>query len=193
MKILLLSDVHDNVWALQAILQSNEAKDTDVLIFCGDLCAPFLIDLLSAYKKPLHIVLGNNDCDVSHMTEKLPKYPNVQIHGEYYRDDLDGVTIAVNHYPDKAQTLVDLQAYNIVCYGHDHQIHASIAGKTLKVNPGAVMGFSGRTLKDIDSSFMILDTIARSVNAYKISNYREDAAKATFTLWDEYSLRKPFA
>lgn len=188
MKILLISDIHDNVWALQAILQSAEAKDTDAMICCGDLCAPFIIDLLSAYKKPVHIVLGNNDCDVAHMAEKLAKYSNIQIHGEYYRDELDGKAIAVNHYPDKAQTLVDLQAYDIVCYGHDHQVHASISGKTLKINPGAIMGFSGRTLKDIDSSFMILDTATTSVNAYKISDYRDDASRAAITRWDAYSM-----
>ena len=35
---------------------------------------------------------------------------------------LDNKTIAVNHYPDKAQKLLQLQAYDVVCFGHDHSI-----------------------------------------------------------------------
>lgn len=188
MKILLLSDIHDNVWALQTILQSGHAAETDVLICGGDLCSPFIIDLLSAFKKPVHIVLGNNDCDVAAMTGKLPKYPNIKIHGEYYRDELDNKTIAVNHYPEKAQKLLQLQAYDIVCYGHDHSIFARQEGKTLLLNPGAVMGFNAMQLKDIDSSFMIYNTRTNAVDAYRFASKESN----DIVRWDAYCIDSPF-
>ena len=188
MQILLLSDIHDNIWALKTILQSPQAKEADILICCGDLCSPFIIDLLSAFKKPVHIVLGNNDCDIAAMTGKLGKYPHIKIHGEYYRDELDNKTIAVNHYPDKAQSLLQLQAYDVVCYGHDHSIFAKTEGKTLLLNPGAVMGFNAMQLKDINSSFMIYDTRANTVEAYCLTKN----AEAGIVRWDEYSITGSF-
>ncbi len=184
MKILLLSDIHDNIWALKNILQSPQAAKAEVLICCGDLCSPFIIDLLSVFQKPVHIVLGNNDCDVAAMTGKLPKYPNIKIHGEYYRDELDNKTIAVNHYPENAQKLLQLQAYDVVCYGHDHSIFSKNEGKTLLLNPGAVMGFNAMQLKDIDSSFMVYDTRTNAVEAYRLAKSVEKA----IVRWDEHCL-----
>jgi len=188
MKILLLSDIHDNVWALQTILQSQQAADADVLISCGDLCSPFIIDLLAAFKKPVHSVLGNNDCDVAAMVGKLAKYPHIKIHGEYYRDELDNKTIAVNHYPDKAKKLLQLQAYDIICYGHDHSIFAKTEGKTLLLNPGAVMGFNAMELRDVDSSFMVYYTRTNAVEAYRLTKN----ADAGIIRWDEYCVNSTF-
>jgi len=188
MKILLLSDIHDNVWALRVILQSQQAAEADVLICCGDLCSPFIIDLLAAFKKPVHTVLGNNDCDVAAMTGKLAKYSNVKIHGEYYRDELDNKTIAVNHYPDKAQKLLQLQAYDVVCYGHDHSIFTKHEGKTLLLNPGAVMGFNAMRLTDINSSFMVYNTRLSDVQAYRFARN----ATTNIVRWDEYCLNGAF-
>ena len=187
MKILLLSDIHDNVWALKAILQSQQATEADVLICCGDMCSPFIIDLLSAFKKSIHIVLGNNDCDVAAMVGKLSKYPQIIIHGEYYRDDLAGKTIAVNHYPDKAQKLAALQSYDIVCYGHDHKIFAGIIGKTLVLNPGAVMGFNAMQLIDVESSFMVCNTATGEVLAYRLTGSSKNAENPDVVLWKEHS------
>ena len=188
MQILILSDIHDNIWALKTILQSQQAAEAGVLICCGDLCSPFIIDLLGAFKKPIHIVLGNNDCDVEHMVGKLSQYPHIKIHGEYYRDELDNKTIAVNHYPEKAEKLVQLQAYDVVCYGHDHSIFIQQEGKTLLLNPGAVMGFAPRELKDIDSSFMVYNTRIHSVEAYRLTKN----AEAGIIRWDEYCLNSAF-
>lgn len=188
MKILILSDIHDNVWALQTILQSKQAAEAEMLICCGDLCSPFIIDLLAAFKKPVHIVLGNNDCDVEHMIEKLAKYPHIKIHGEYYRDELDNKTIAVNHYPEKAEKLLQLQVYDLVCYGHNHSIAATLQGKTLLLNPGAVMGFAPAVLKDIDSSFMVYNTRNNAVEAWRLNSRAGDG----ITSWDAFCLSGNF-
>lgn len=188
MKIIILSDIHDNVWALKAILQTNQATECDLMVCCGDLSSPFIIELLATYGKPVHIVLGNNDCDVAVMISKLAKYTQIKIHGEYYRDELDGKTIAVNHYPDKAQKLADLQTYNLVCYGHNHEAKSNLFGKTMMLNPGAVMGFNGGTLMDIPSSFMIYNTDTEAVEAMTISDYHTTGSRATVEKWESHSI-----
>ena len=45
MRIAVLSDIHDHVWNLQAVLGALPA--VDALICCGDLCSPFVVDLLA--------------------------------------------------------------------------------------------------------------------------------------------------
>ena len=188
MNIIILSDIHDHVWALRAILHSHEAAASDEMICCGDLCAPFIIDLLAEFGKPVHMVLGNNDGDVAAMISKLPNYPQIKIHGEYFRGELDGKTFAVNHYPDKAQKLADLQQYDVVCYGHDHQAKAGHSGKTLLLNPGAVMGFHGPTLSSLPHSFMTLDTENLEVHAYTVAGFEKDPEQARVNIWEQYSM-----
>ncbi len=40
MRIVILSDIHDNVWKLAAALDAVR-NNTDAMLRCGDLCSPF--------------------------------------------------------------------------------------------------------------------------------------------------------
>jgi uncharacterized protein len=55
MKIAVLSDIHDNIWVLETLLDELEA---DALIFCGDFCAPFtLAQIAEGFPGPIHVAL----------------------------------------------------------------------------------------------------------------------------------------
>lgn len=159
MKIAILSDIHDHVWNLEKALAHPLLQETEAMLFCGDLCAPFIVHLLGkAYSKPTHLVLGNNDGDVAAIIANAAKYPNVRLHGEYYRGSLGGITIAVNHYPDNARALAENGGYDVVCYGHNHTIHTEKVNDTLLLNPGAIMGYHGGELRDLPATFLVLET-----------------------------------
>lgn len=160
MKLLILSDIHDNIWNLEKALTMPVLQQTDSMLCCGDLCSPFIINLLGqGYKKDIHIVLGNNDGDVAAIFRNAAKYSNIHIHGEYFRGEFGGKTFAMNHYPEKAQILAESGAYDVVCYGHNHEIEkGKQVGQTLMLNPGAIMGFNGGNLETIDATFLVLDT-----------------------------------
>lgn len=130
------------------------------MLCCGDLCSPFIINLLEQnYKKPIHIVLGNNDGDVVTIIDNAKKFSEIYIHGEYFRGEFDGKTVAMNHYPDKARVLAKNGGYDLVCYGHNHILKADEhIGETLLINPGAVMGYNGKDLSEVEPSFLVLDT-----------------------------------
>lgn len=158
MKIAILSDIHDNVWNLKKALDMNSLQETDAMLFCGDLCAPFIIKLLGqGYLKPIHLVLGNNDGDVAAIIANANNFSNIHIHGEYYRGEFDDKTIAMNHYPDKARKLAEQGSYDVVCYGHNHTLAQEYLGNTLLINPGTIMGFHGGNLEDVPATFMSLD------------------------------------
>lgn len=170
MKITVISDIHDNIWNLQKALAMPELQATEAMFFCGDLCSPFVIHLLGrAYSNPIHMVLGNNDGDVAAIIANSKKYSNIQIHGEYFRGYLGGRSLAMNHYPEKARELAENGGYDIVCYGHNHTVvNDEMVGNTLLINPGAIMGYHGGTLKNIPATFLVLDTDLLKAIVYQI-------------------------
>lgn len=91
MKLVVLSDIHDNVWKLAAALAKVRDIGPDALICCGDLCAPFIINQLAhpnvGFSGPIHVVFGNNDGDRVGIARNAasiqdPAPGRVQIHGE---------------------------------------------------------------------------------------------------------------
>jgi uncharacterized protein len=73
MKIAILSDVHDNVWKLKTVL--SHLDDCQTMLFCGDLCSPFMLDLLQRFSGSIHLIFGNNDGDLYRITEKAALQP----------------------------------------------------------------------------------------------------------------------
>lgn len=157
MKLAILSDTHDNVWKLQTAL--GKMSDADVFIHCGDLCSPFVAKRLgeAAGGRPVHIVWGNNDADARLISQVATEYGDIQLHGQFAELELDGVRIAVNHYPEIARPLADSGRYDLVCYGHDHVAHESRHGSCTLLNPGELMGLKG------SCSFAFYDTDTREV------------------------------
>jgi putative phosphoesterase len=162
MRIAICSDIHDNIWKLETALPGmNEAN---ALIFCGDFCAPFtLTQLAHGFEGPVHAVFGNNDGDQRLLVQMAEKAGNIELHGQFADLDLGGLRIAVTHYPDIAQGLAAGDAFDVVCYGHDHTLREEQIGKTLLLNPGEIMGRFGH------STYMLLDTDARKVTIHEVT------------------------
>ena len=170
MRIAILSDIHDNVWKLDAALDA--ALDADALICCGDLCSPFIVHQMGrGFPKPIHIVFGNNDGDLFRITANARRYEHIRIHGELFRGEFDGRQFAVNHYDNIARALAASGEFDVVCYGHNHVYDVTRAGRTLAINPGAIMGAKfaadgGRS--DVASTFVIYDTADGGVERLEV-------------------------
>ena len=168
MHIAVLSDIHDNLWKLDIALASVEGCDE--MICCGDLCSPFVIDELArAFSKPIHIVFGNNDADLYRITAKTSRYPNIHLYGEFCELTLGGRRFAVNHFDYIARPIAKSEAYDVVCFGHNHELEVTRYGNTLALNPGTILGAKfSRGRQDCDSTFVIYDTESAQPQAYKI-------------------------
>ncbi len=145
MDVAVLSDSHDNIWKLAAALP--HLKAADVVIHCGDLCAPFVVKQIGEGldTTPVHIVWGNNDGDRYLISRVSDRYSNIRLHGPMAELDLQGRQIAVNHYPQVARGLAHSGKYDLVCYGHDHTANEERINGCLLLNPGEVMGLNGRS------------------------------------------------
>jgi uncharacterized protein len=156
-QIAILSDTHDQIWKLDQAMPI--LSGADVILHCGDLCSPFVVVKLGkgVKGKPVHVVFGNNDGDPRLLTLKAIETGNVQIHGQFASLELDGMRVALNHYPEIARPIAASGQFDLVCYGHDHTAHEERIGTTFLLNPGELMGMNGR------SSFVMFDTQTRGV------------------------------
>ncbi|MGO9257748.1 MAG: metallophosphoesterase family protein [Bryobacteraceae bacterium] len=164
MRIVVLSDIHDNVWKLAAALDRAQGapQGADALICCGDLCSPFIVHQLGrGFTGPIHVVFGNNDGDLFRITANARLYPQIRIHGELFQGEFDGRRVAVNHYDGIARAMAASGQFDVVCYGHNHVFDISRVGPTLAINPGAIMGAAfaaDGTRTDVPSTFVVWDT-----------------------------------
>lgn len=145
MRIAVLSDIHDNIWKLARLLEQVQGE-ADVLIFCGDFCAPFTLrQIAEGFTGPIHVVFGNNDGDPLLLSQVASTFRHVTLHGPFAEVDLDGRRVAVTHYPQIGKALLKSGLYDLVCYGHSHGAEVVREGRTVGINPGEVMGRFGRS------------------------------------------------
>ncbi|RMH79051.1 MAG: metallophosphoesterase [Calditrichaeota bacterium] len=162
MRVAIISDIHDHREKLRRALQ--KAQDAEVLICCGDLCSPFIIrDLGEGFSGPIHIVFGNNDGDLFRISQAASSFSHIHLHGEAAELELGGKRFAVSHFDNIGRMFAHSEAYDVVCYGHNHQYEVSREGRTLKINPGEIMGeLTGA------STFVMYDTDTGEVTRYDL-------------------------
>ena len=59
MEIAILSDSHDHIWNLEKVLKQIKGK-AEAIIHCGDIIAPFTVELLASAHLSTYICFGNN-------------------------------------------------------------------------------------------------------------------------------------
>ncbi len=168
MRIAVLSDIHDNLWNLAPAIEF--VQDADALICCGDLCSPFVIDELAKFPRDIHIVFGNNDADLYRITSKALKHARCHVHGELFEAEFDGRRFAVNHFDSIARPMSKSGDYDVVCFGHNHELELSRGGDCLLINPGPLMGakFSSGKWENAPATFAIYDSRAHLATAFEI-------------------------
>ena len=156
MRVAVLSDIHDNIWNLEKVLDKLKDK-TDSLIYCGDFCSPFIPPYLARLKLPIYACLGNNDEDHIGLLKQGGEIFNwTFLAQEFGEVELDKRKIAFCHYPKFAELLAKEGGYNAVFHGHNHIASNQLISKTLLVNPGAVCGIQNG--KPGKATFAMYDT-----------------------------------
>lgn len=142
MRIGILSDIHDNIWALEDALRA--LAGADALLGLGDYCAPFTVAAIGeGFPGPVHLVWGNNDGDKLTIARIAAQYPQITLHGDWARLELGGRKISLVHDPGLGRALAEGERFDLVCHGHDHRRNLANVGRTLLLDPGEVMGRLG--------------------------------------------------
>jgi len=169
MRVAVISDIHDNLWNLAVALDAIK-RTADILLCCGDLCSPFVIDELVKFERDVHIVFGNNDADLYRITTKASKTSNVRIHGEFFEHTFENKRFAMNHFDYLAKPIAKSGEYDVVCFGHNHELEIASHGACLLINPGPIMGakFGKGRWEDVTPTFATYDITTHSASAFSI-------------------------
>lgn len=169
MLVALFSDSHDQIQHLEAALAAANQAGAGMLLHCGDLCAPFMMDRLGrGFNGPIHVVFGNNDGDGRLLQAMAAKHPHITLHGIYAEIEASGRQLAMIHYPEPARRIAQSGLFDLVVYGHNHQKHVEEITKetgTLGIlaNPGELLGMNGAPtwgLYDTNAGTVTLQTLA---------------------------------
>ena len=140
MKIAVLSDSHDHIWNMQRMIAQARKQGVGLMIHCGDLISPFMLEEMDSFTGNIHLVAGNNTGDQILLMKRLKTRPNITFHGLLGQISAGSMRIAFVHAPDIAASIAKSGDFHLVCYGHTHLWHKEEVGKTILLNPGEIMG-----------------------------------------------------
>ncbi len=158
MKIALFSDSHDHMDVLYKAVQYCNDRKIDAVLHAGDLVAPFVNRALKDLDAPLTIVFGNNDGEKAGLRHVFEN----KIFDPPHEVELDGKKVLMLHDPIVLPALEASGAYDLILYGHLHEIEMR-KNKCLVVNPGELCGWlSGK------STFAVWDTRVHMANIVEL-------------------------
>jgi putative phosphoesterase len=154
----LITDSHDNQITLSKAVELLNRKGVDRVLHAGDYIAPFNARVLKQLRMPFEGVFGNNDGERFGLRAAfgdigpIHRAPHEVVHA--------GRKILILHEPDALDALVASGVYDVIFYGHTHQIEVR-PGATLVVNPGEACGWvTGRaTIGILDLSAMKVEIV----------------------------------
>ncbi|MFC1524106.1 metallophosphoesterase [Thermodesulfobacteriota bacterium] len=153
MRIAILSDTHDHILNLRKSVTFCNSYSVSMIVHCGDLISPFMLDELAAFGGAVHLIFGNNAGDQYLISQWCgTRFPSITHHGIFGAVEGGNRKIAFTHYPALARGLAFQGDFDVVCCGHNHRYQIDRIGETLLVNPGELLG------KDGQPGFAVLDS-----------------------------------
>jgi len=164
MKIGVISDTHDNIPVIKKIFKHFEDAGIRNVIHLGDIISPFVFKFIrEVYTGNLYAVFGNNDGEKLFLKEMAKKF-NVALYKAPHILKLNGKTIAMMHEPLFIEELPCLEAFDVIAFGHTHEVVSKKIGKTLLINPGEACGYlTGR------STYVELDLDTLEINLEELN------------------------
>lgn len=161
MRIAILSDTHDHIPNLRAAVTFCNAYSVNMIIHCGDLISPFMLNELALFGGAVHLIYGNNPGD-QHLISQWcgTRFPSITLHGFLGAVEAGGRRFAFHHSPELARGLAHQGKFDVVCCGHNHCYGVEKIGATLLVNPGELLGKDGQpTFAVVDCGTMEVEKI----------------------------------
>lgn len=143
-KIGIIADTHENLPLIAKAVECFNKENVQAVFHAGDIIAPFTVKEFKNLKAKMYLVFGNNDGDKFLLRSKFKEI------GEFYEtryeteievDTSHRQRILLIHQPDFLEQLIASQRYDIIIYGHTHQVDVREEGKTLIINPGECGGW----------------------------------------------------
>lgn len=166
-KIGIISDTHDNQFALRNAVKIFFEESVEYIFHCGDFIAPFSLRPLFETNLPLRLVFGNNDGEHIRTIEMVNEYGNGILEEILLLEEISGKKIAMTHGHHKTvlKSILESSIYDLILSGHDHLKKSEIQPNgSLHVNPGEAGGWINKEatiatidLTNLDVKFFYID------------------------------------
>ncbi len=157
MLIGVISDTHENMPNITMAVQLFNDNKVEAVFHCGDWISPITSKYFENLQCNLFGVFGNNDGDRNYL---LVKYNGIaEIHPGPHKFELNNLKILVMHEPDFLEEFIDSKKFDIILYGHTHDIDTRITDNTIICNPGEAGGWLNNK-----STIALIDTINRKID-----------------------------
>lgn len=163
MRIAIISDTHDQIANLRSAVTYCNSYNVQMLIHCGDLISPFMLDELAKFGGAVHLIYGNNAGDQHLISSRCgTKFPSISHHGVLGAVEAAGIRIAFHHYPVVARGIAAQGNFDVVCCGHNHRYQVEKIGDAILLNPGQLLGMEEQAV------FAVLETANLNVEKVEI-------------------------
>jgi hypothetical protein len=150
MKVGIMADSHDNMPMIARAVELFNKEKVKLILHSGDFISPITANEFKKLTAPLIGVFGNNDGDKLYLTERFRDIG--KIYPDFHEFEIKSDRFVIMHEPKFIDALVKSSHYNLIVYGHTHEIDVR-EGETLVINPGECGGWlTGR------ATVVILDT-----------------------------------
>ncbi len=155
MNIAVVSDSHDNIYAIRDFVNLVNKLDVNLVLHCGDFVSPFAVNEFRKLNTDFIGVFGNNDGEIF----GLLKASDFSIFKPPYELDIDGKSIVMMHEPLFVDEVAASKKFKVILYGHTHRVDVRNINGSIIVNPGELCGYltNKRTFAIIDTDKMVVD------------------------------------
>lgn len=167
MKILVISDIHENFDNLSRILDQISELWVQMIFCLWDLINWWIARMIASQDIPTYLVWWNNDGTKVAITKRFIEANNGSIISDECFDTCQvwGKSIFLTHYPLLGQIAAKSWDYDAVFYGHNHILCEEKLWKCLLFNPGEVSAHKTNTC-----TFWVYNTETNTVEIHEIKN-----------------------
>ncbi len=133
----IISDTHDHMDNIRKALKILKEQGVKVLLHAGDFVSPFTWRVFKDFDGEIFGVFGNNDGD----RVLLKKMYGERIQKQIRTFEIEGKKIALMHEPQMIEELALSGNFDLIVYGHMHEVDIRTINNTLIVNPGEACGW----------------------------------------------------
>jgi uncharacterized protein len=140
MRIGLMSDTHDRVPAIDALLREMLKREVTFVLHAGDFCSPFSLKPFQDHGVAMAGVFGRNDGDLEGLRATAAQAMGQELfespHGMKVGDHKVLVVHDIGEVVERS-----VLAHAVVVHGHTHLQEMKTRNDTLIVNPGEACGW----------------------------------------------------
>ena len=136
----LMSDSHDRVPAIRALLERVIERGAGMVLHAGDYCSPFSLSPFLELNVPFAGVFGRNDGDREGLKAFAAKGVGIELHESPHSFEVGGRRILIVH--DLAEVLErSVEAHEIIVHGFTHKPEQRVSSGATVINPGEACGW----------------------------------------------------